>query len=91
MGLQLRPAMAAASDSSASNNTGSTTEERWVKLAQALWLNTTCPPDVKPETIKARVWDALEIESFDPRSISLLETLQVLERYIHEDNRPLGL
>lgn len=85
MGLQLRPAMAPALESSNSNMTGVSTEAKWIELAKELWLSSPHPPDSKPETIKTRIWDALETEKFDSRSISLLENLQVLERYTRYD------
>lgn len=86
MGLQLRPAMAPALDSSISNMAGVATHERWEKLAEDLWLSSPKALDTRPETVKNRIWDPLESEKFDPRSLSLLESLQILERYGNGDD-----
>lgn len=81
MGLQLRPAMAPARESSSSNIAGSLTSERWEQLAKELYLSKSNTPIAKAETIKSRVWDPLEAEAFSWPSLAFLESLQILERY----------
>ena len=85
MGLQLRPAMAPALDSSNSNMADVTPNERWSQLAGELWLSSSSARETRPDTIKSRIWDPLESDRFDPRSLSLLENLQILERYAKGD------
>lgn len=81
MGLQLRPAMAPMLESSSSNMAGTLTNERWEQLAKDLWMSHSHPPDAKPETLKSKIWDPLEAESFNWRSLAFLESLQILEWY----------
>jgi intron-binding protein aquarius len=83
MGLQLRPAMAPALDSSTSNmnDTSASAGERWEEVAQDLWLGKSTPLSLRPELVKSRIWDPLEAEAFSWRSLSFLEGLQILERY----------
>lgn len=81
MGLQLRPAMAPALDSSTSNMNGTPASESWEQLAKDLWLSKSNPPSSRPDLVKSRIWDALEAEAFSWRSLSFLEGLQILERY----------
>lgn len=82
MGLQLRPAMAPVLDSATSSNmTCTSASERWEQLAKDLWLDQSSCPDVKAETLRRRIWDPLEAEAFNFRSLAFLESLQILERY----------
>ncbi|KAK6369596.1 hypothetical protein LTS17_009502 [Exophiala oligosperma] len=79
MGLQLRPAMAPASDVTASaQDVG---ENRWEELAQKLWLQKV-PTKAKPELITTAIWEPLQQEAFSLRSLALLESLQILERFL---------
>jgi Intron-binding protein aquarius N-terminus len=82
MGLQLRPALAPALDSSASNMASTSTSEQWEQVAKQLWLTKFHTSNAKPEIIKSRIWDPLEAETFDARSLALLESLQILEGYV---------
>jgi intron-binding protein aquarius len=81
IGLQLRPAMAPALDNSTSTMNGMSTNERWEQLVTELWLSQSNTRKEKPDTIKSMVWDPLEAEAFSWRSLSYLESLQILERY----------
>ena len=81
MGLQLRPAMAPAMDSATSNMAGTSTSDKWEQLARDLWSSEDAIRDSKPETVRSRLWDPLQAEAFNPRSLVILEGLQVLERY----------
>jgi hypothetical protein len=73
MGLQLRT-VASAMDTSL--------EDAWAALAQRLWLSDNPAQKVKPETLKADIWDALEADRFSLRALAILENLQILEKYI---------
>jgi len=87
MGLQLRPAMAPALDSSTSNMNDTSASgsasvgEHWEQVAQELWLSKSTTPKPRPDLVKSKIWDPLEAEAFSWRSLSLLESLQILERY----------
>jgi hypothetical protein len=81
MGLQLRPAMAPAMDSSTYGMAGTSTGGKWEQLARELWPSEDATRDARSETIMSRIWDPLEAEAFDPRSLTLLEGLQILEWY----------
>jgi intron-binding protein aquarius len=87
MGLQLRPAMAPALDSSTSNmndisaSGSASAGEHWEQVAQELWLGKSTTPNSRPDLVKSRIWDPLEAEAFSWRSLSLLESLHTLERY----------
>ncbi len=82
MGLQLRPALAPALETSASAM-DAPIEEAWASLARKLWLTGSAPRTAKPETVKADIWDPLEAEEFSSRALTTLENLQILERYIY--------
>jgi intron-binding protein aquarius len=90
MGLQLRPSMAPALDSSTSNmndtpaSGSASAGEGWEQVAQELWLGKSTTPSPRPDLVKSRIWDPLEAEAFSWRSLSLLESLQILERYGHD-------
>ena len=79
MGLQLRPALAPAPEASASAM-AAPSEESWGAVAQKLWLTDTPSRKVKPETIKADLWDPLEAEQLHFRALATLENLQILEK-----------
>ena len=81
MGLQLRPAMAPALESSTSTMDGTMVGESWEQLAEDLWLSESHAPSPRPEILKSKIWDRLEGEAFSWRSLSSLESLQILERY----------
>lgn len=81
LGLQLRPAMAPAMDSSASSMNVNPSTEGWEQLARDLWPSEAATRNVRPETIKKKIWDPLEAESFASRSLAILESLQILEWY----------
>lgn len=57
-------------------------EDYWLQLAQKHWAEPTSKPrKVKGEVIKKAIWDVLESEAFDFRSLVRLESLQLLEKY----------
>ncbi|OCT46083.1 Intron-binding protein aquarius [Cladophialophora carrionii] len=84
MGLQLRPALAPVPDVPANTSdyqNGSVSP--WEGLARKHWLDRTqAPTKVKPDVITNEIWRPLEQEGFLPRSLAMLESLQVLERFL---------
>lgn len=52
----------------------------WVQLAKAHWLEKKVRK-AKPDVIKQQLWDPLEAEGFNSRSLLILENLNVLEKY----------
>ncbi|KAL9604198.1 MAG: hypothetical protein Q9179_001945, partial [Wetmoreana sp. 5 TL-2023] len=54
----------------------------WTKLARQHWPGGRKSKKVKPEVIKNEIWDVLENEGFQFRSLLILETLQLLESYL---------
>ena len=81
MGLQLRPALAPALETSASSM-DAPIEEAWAAVARKRWLTESPSRKVKPETVKADIWDPLEAEQFPSRALTTLENLQILEKCI---------
>ena len=61
-------------------------ENAFEELAKKHWLKTTkkqTKVKVKPEVLKTEIWDVLEKEDFEFRSLLALENLQILEKYEH--------
>ncbi|OQV02448.1 AAA domain-containing protein [Cladophialophora immunda] len=55
----------------------------WEKLARKYWWDKdTTTANVKPEVIKAAIWDPLEQDSFPFHSLAVLENYQILERFL---------
>ena len=55
----------------------------WRELAEQNWSKPTNKArKVRTELVKKEIWDVLEKENFEPRSLSTLENLQLLERYL---------
>lgn len=54
----------------------------WEQIARELWLERATAIDTRPEVITKRLWEPLEAESFQNRSLVVLETLHVLEQYL---------
>ncbi|KAJ5622119.1 CWF11 family [Penicillium herquei] len=53
----------------------------WVQLAKAHWLDAKVPK-AKPDVIKQQLWDPLEKEGFNSRSLLILENLNILEKFL---------
>ena len=56
----------------------------WAELAGEHWAKTSKASKakkIKPEVIKKKIWDVLEQENFHFRSLLMLESLQLLEKY----------
>lgn len=59
-------------------------EHQFVQLARKHWLKSgkkPANPKVKNDILKQNIWDVLEREGFQYKSLLLLERLQTLERY----------
>lgn len=57
-------------------------ESHWSELAQKHWPKPTSKTKkVKADVIKKEIWDVLEGDAFDVRSLLELERLQLLEKY----------
>ena len=82
MGLQLRPALAPADEMAASALDTAGGEYPWAELAQSLWSKSVISRNVNSVTIKSKIWEPLQAESFPMRWLFALESLQVLERYV---------
>ncbi|OAL19272.1 hypothetical protein AYO22_09816 [Fonsecaea multimorphosa] len=55
----------------------------WEELAKKYWWDRdTAPTKVKPEVIKAAIWDPLEQGSFPFHCLAALENYQILERFL---------
>ena len=56
----------------------------WAELAGEHWIKTSKVSKgkkIKQEVLKKKIWDVLEQESFQFRSLLMLENLQLLEKY----------
>ncbi|KAJ5142989.1 CWF11 family [Penicillium bovifimosum] len=56
-------------------------ESPWVQLAKAHWLNAKVRK-AKADVIKKQLWDPLEAEAFNSRSLLILENLNILEKFL---------
>ena len=60
-------------------------EHQFVQLARKHWLKSgkkAAKPKVKNDVLKQSIWDVLEQEGFQYKSLLLLESLQTLETYV---------
>lgn len=57
-------------------------ESQWTQLARKHWSKSLKTRKVKSEVIEAELWDVLEKEDFHLRSLLILESLQLLEKYL---------
>ncbi|KAL8912743.1 MAG: hypothetical protein Q9171_002282 [Xanthocarpia ochracea] len=57
-------------------------ENEWTQLARKHWNKHTKTRKVKPDVIKKEIWDVLENEGFQFRSLLILESLHLLENYL---------
>lgn len=55
--------------------------EFWTHIANQHWLKSSKSKKVKADVIRRDIWDALEKEDFQFRSLLVLENLQLLEQY----------
>lgn len=80
MGSQTRPAMAQGLDSRPTVE-DFREDSSWVKLAKTHWLEVPNVRKAKQDVIKKEIWDPLEAEGFNIRSLLTLENLSILEKY----------
>ena len=74
----------AQSHTEAPPSTDAPDESPFAKVARKNWLKPskrTTAVKVKKEVVKGELWDTLEKENFQYKSLSALENLQTLERY----------
>ncbi|KAL8774528.1 MAG: hypothetical protein Q9209_000901 [Squamulea sp. 1 TL-2023] len=57
-------------------------ENHWTQLARKHFNKPVETTKVKPDVIKKEIWDVLENEGFQFRSLLMLESLQLLENYL---------
>ncbi|KAL8688950.1 MAG: hypothetical protein Q9218_005264, partial [Villophora microphyllina] len=57
-------------------------DNEWTQLARKHSLGASKPRKVNNEVVKSGIWDALEREGFQYRSLLILESLQLLESYL---------
>lgn len=81
MGLHTRQAMAHSLDSRPTVE-DFREDSPWVQLAKTHWLETSKVRKVKPDTIKKDIWDPLEADGFNFRSLLALENLNILEKFV---------
>ncbi|EAW13357.1 RNA helicase aquarius [Aspergillus clavatus NRRL 1] len=81
MGLQTRQAMAHGLDSRPTVE-DFREDSSWVQLAKTHWLGTSKVRKAKRDAIKKDIWDPLEAEGFNIRSLLTLENLNILEKFL---------
>lgn len=60
-------------------------EHPFAQIAKKHWLKATkktTKVKVKPDVLKKEIWDVLQQDDFAPRSLLILENLQILEKYV---------
>ena len=68
-------------------------EHPFVQLARKHWLKPgkkAAQPKVKNDVLKQGIWDVLERDGFQYKSLRLLESLQTLERYEESHQSSVG-
>lgn len=65
-------------------------ENEWTQLARKHWAKPVKTRKVKPDVIKKEIWDVLEKEGFQFRSLLILESLQLLEKSVHSFSSPIS-
>ena len=55
-------------------------DSHWAVLAKKHWFKPVKSRKVKNEFMKTELWDVLEQENFEYRSLLILESLQLLEK-----------
>lgn len=54
----------------------------WNSLALRHWSKATRAKKVDPEVVRNEIWDVLQSNNFDFRSLLALDNLQLLEKYV---------
>lgn len=57
-------------------------DNEWTQLARKHWLGPIKSKRVKNDVVNIGIWDVLEKENFQYRSLLILESLQLLERFV---------
>jgi hypothetical protein len=57
-------------------------DNHYAEIARKYWLKNKKAPKVQPKVVKEELWESLEKEGFAYTSLLILETLQVLEKYV---------
>ncbi|KAL8813574.1 MAG: hypothetical protein Q9200_000183 [Gallowayella weberi] len=57
-------------------------ENEWTQLARKHWPKSVKTRKINPDVIKKEIWDVLQNEGFQYRSLLILENLQLLENYL---------
>lgn len=57
-------------------------DNEWTQLARKHWLGSAKLKRVKNDVVKIGIWDVLEKENFQYRSLLILESLQLLEMFV---------
>lgn len=57
--------------------------DHWTRVANEYWLKASKSKRIKKDVIKSEIWDVLEKENFQFRSLLVLENLQILESYAY--------
>lgn len=55
-------------------------DSHWAALGKKHWSKPVKSRKIQNEVIKTELWDVLEQESFEYRSLVILESLQLLEK-----------
>lgn len=56
--------------------------DRWTQLAETHWLKPSKRNKVTTQVIKSEIWDVLQNDGFEYKSLLALENLQILEKYV---------
>ena len=64
--------------------------DHWKSLAQKYWSKPTKAKKVNQDVIKKEIWDVLQADGFEFRSLLALDNLQILEKYIPYEAFPLA-
>ena len=57
-------------------------EGHWTLLARQHWSKSVEPRKIRQEVIKKDIWERLQSENFEIRSLVVLENLQLLEKSV---------
>lgn len=60
--------------------------DHWTQIANKHWLKSSKTKKIKNDGIKSEIWDVLEKEHFQFRSLMVLENLQILESYAYRSH-----
>lgn len=53
---------------------------KWTLLAEKYWLKPTKSRNINAQVVKSEIWDVLQNNGFEYRSLLFLENLQLLEK-----------